>query len=206
MFKEIPHQRQLLYLLLAGLIPVILALFWFFQAKERIDEVTFTFANVQYLAAQKERKQAQNIQVRSSFSESDHFYIDKHLETLSFLEPEVEHLQKLVDGSLPISDNLRRRYEQLTGPQNALHFIEGQVRSYPSFQETQESLAHAVEINVTDLEKILSRVEGTRIGSFEPIEKRPQLIITDFKIDKKQVSHEHEVFLFNVKLLKREYI
>lgn len=204
--KNIPHQRLLLYSLIGGLLPLFAAIVWFFGAKEEIRTLENNFELLQYQASNKEKKQAQNRSVQNYFADADHFYIDKHLETLSFLEPELDQLQLLLDGSLPVADSIRKRHEQLSGPLNALSFVEGQVHSFASFQETIESLAHPVEVNVQDLQKILTLIEGTEVGPYKPIESRPQLIITDFKLERKEVIPQHETYQLQLKLLKREYL
>ncbi len=206
MMKNIPQKRALIYTLFAGLLPLFFAAVWFWGAKQQVVEVQESFDFLVAQIATKQSKQAQNRAVAQLFSNADHFYIDKRLETLTFLETELEQLQTLVDGSLPLAEPLLKRYDQLSGPQNALSFIEGQVHSYPTFQETSETLAHPVEVNVSDLQKVLALIEGIEIDPVKPYEDRPQLIITDFKIEKRQVQPEHETFLLNLKLLKREYL
>lgn len=144
--------------------------------------------------------------VREHFRGADHFYIDKHLETLSFLESEAETLQKLVNNKYFAGDeNVKKRLEFILGPSNDLLFSEGNVQSYPFFQETISSLVHPVEVNLEDLKEILALVEGSQIGPYKPGPNRPQLIIIDFKLDRKEATEKNEVFLLNMKLLKREY-
>ena len=75
---------------------------------------------------------------------------------------------------------------------------------YNNFQETIETLAHPVEVDNSDILKILSRIEGVSLHDEKPLETRPQLIITDFRIDRKKPSL-YEVYALNIKILKREY-
>src|SRR5262249_902807 len=140
-------------------------------------------------------------------SDADHFYIDKHLETLSFLQPEIEGLQKaLSNKNFPDDENIKKRLEFLTGPSKNMVFTEGVVQSTPQFQEVTESLVHPVEVNEDDLRTILARIEGTQIGSEAPSPNRPQLIILDFKLERKSVTEKNQVFVLNLKLLKREFL
>ena len=171
-----------------------------------IDQLKNNLDHVQHLALMRERKQSLNMIVREHYRETDHFYIDKHLETLSFLEPETETLQKLVNNKYFAGDeNVKRRLEHITGPNNALLFSEGNVQSYPFFQETTDTLVHPVEVNLEDLKEILALVEGQNIGQYKPGPNRPQLIIIDFKLGKKEATDTNDVFQLNMKLLKREY-
>lgn len=199
--------RLILYLLSLGLFPFIFVIFLFLSQKNELEEIQSTLESIQTQALMKEKKQASNLAVRKHFRDADHFYIDKYLETLIFLEPEVEQLQKIVkDKNFADDDRIKKRLELLTSEGNALVFSEGVVQAYPMFQEVSETLVHPVEVNATDIQKILARIEGVKIGEFAPGPNRPQLIITEFKLDKKKVNDKNEVYLLNLKLIKREFL
>ena len=200
MFSSIPPKRLLLYLMLAGLIPVIIAWLSFSSELDKVDIL-------QNQAFVRENKQASNMAVRSHFSEADHFYIDKNLETLSLLESEIESLKDTLNNpNFPDDDSIKRRIDVLTGGTNTMIFTEGIVQSTPVFQEVTETLVHPIEVNVSDIQHILCRIEGIALDGCVPLPNRPQLIILDFKIDKKIVSEKNEVFMLNLKLLKREFL
>ncbi len=207
MIKTIPVDRALLYVVLLGLIPFTFVFIHFYQQKSHLEELHTNLEIVHQQAFVKEKKQATNLAVRQHFREADHFYIDKYLETLVFLEPEIESLQKIVnDKNFAEDERIRKRLEFLTSQSNTLVFSEGVVQSYPLFQETTETLVHPVEINAVDIQKILARIEGVEINSFQPGQNRPQLMITEFKLDKKKITDKNEVFQLNLKLLKREFL
>ena len=206
LFKNIPQSRLILYILIAGTLPLLFVIFNFFNNIQSADQLQYTIQNVQTTALQREKKQSVNISLRNSFRDADHFYIDKNVETLDFLTPEIESLQKIVSNpNFSEDENIKKRLEFLLGPSNNLSFTEGAVQSNPFFQETTETLAHPVEVNLDDLQKILSKIEGVDIGAYTPSPGRPQLIIIDFKLDKKNISDKNEVFGLNLKLLKREF-
>lgn len=207
MLKNIPLPRAVLYLVLLGFIPFIFVGLLFISQNNHLEELQGMIQNVQHQAFVKEKRQALNLAVRQHFKDADHFYIDKYLETLVFLEPEVEILQKIAaDKNFNDDERIKKRLEFLTSQNNTLVFSEGVVQSFPLFQETNETLVHPVEVNATDIQKVLSRIEGISIGSFTPGPHRPQLIITEFKLDKKKINDKNEVFLLNLKLLKREFL
>lgn len=198
--------RALLYLMLAGLIPILFVLISFLSKNEDVSNLITTTQEMKQMALLREKKQAMNMSVRNYFHDADHFYIDKNLETLVFLEPEIEGLQKLLTNkNLADDEAIKKRIDYLTGPGNSVTFSEGVVQSSPIFQETTETLVHPVEINSNDLQKILAKIEGIDIGPYTPGLNRPHLIILDFKLDRKNVSEKNEVFILNLKLLKREY-
>jgi hypothetical protein len=205
MLKHIPLPRAIMYLLLIGLLPLCLTVYLFFSQKEQLSQIQEAIGQIQDQAFVKEKKQALNLAIRQHFRDADHFYIDKYLETLVFLEPEIEQLQKIAaDKNFAEDDRIKKRLEFLTSPANSLVFSEGVVQSFPHFQETVETLVHPVEINASDLQRILARIDG--IEALAPESNRPQLMITEFKLDKKKITDKNEVLLLNLKLLKREFL
>lgn len=205
MFSSIPKDRLLWYILALALLPIVAVLLLFMTQNGRVQSVQDEVDALQQMATLREQRQAINLATRQHFHDADHFYIDKNLETLNFLEPEVESLQKMLDNPNFAGDDFaKKRLEFLTGD-NGMTFSEGVLQSTPFFQETTETLVHPVEINGADLQKILSKIEGTTIGPYKPSPHRPQLIILDFKMDKKRIAETNEVFLLNLKLLKREF-
>lgn len=207
MLHQIPQNRALLYFLLIGTLPLLMMIFFFMVNKNELDDLATSIQSSQHQAFLKEKKEASNVAIRQQFRDVDHFYIDKYLETLVFLESEMESLQQILkDKNFLDDDKVRRRLEMLSGSKNSLVFSEGVVQKTPYFQETMETLVAPVEVNIEDLKKILSRIEGVEIGPYTPAPNRPQLIITDLKLEKKKTVDNNEVFQLNLKLIKREFI
>lgn len=206
LFKTIPQKRLLIYLMLAGLLPIILVIVFYAARQKELKDLENTLAMVQEKAIIKEKKQAQNIAVRNHYRDADHFYIDKYVESLIFLEPEIESLQKIMQqNNFAEDEKIKKRLEFLSH-ENNLAFSEGVVQSSPQFQEVIETQVHPVEVNVSDIQRVLSRIEGVDVGSYAPGPNRPQLIIVDFKLDKKKVTDKNEVYQLTLKLLKREFL
>lgn len=207
MFSSIPPKRLFLYLLAAGLVPIFISWLLYQSQLKRVTELKNHIAYVQDMVFIHESKQSSNSAIKHQFSDADHFYIDKNLEAITLLEPEIESLKGMLNNpNFPDDENIKKRLDALTGSSNALRFTEGVVQSTPMFQEVTETLAHPVEVNVEDLRHILCLVEGIPMGGCIPPADRPQLIILDFKIDQKKVSEKNEVFSLNLKLLKREFL
>lgn len=205
--KNIPLSRGLIYVLSLGLLPFCFLLFQFFGSDKEIDELRESLLDLQDQVFIKEKKQALNLAVMNHFKEADHFYVDKQLETIMLLEPELKVLQNISkDKNFADDERIKKRIEYLSTSANTLNFTEGVVQKFPFFQETTETMIHPVEVNPSDIKKILARVEGIEIGDYKPSPNRPQLIITEFQIDKKRVPDQNEVYQLNMKLLKREYL
>lgn len=206
MFSNIPQKRLILYIILLGTVPFFLLTLHLMNRLNTMDSIETMIATLQETSHIKEMKESVNNAVKNNFRDADHFYIDKQLENIVFLEPEIEGLQKVISNkNFPDDENIKKRLEYLTN-NNTMVFTEGVVQSNPSFQETVETLVHPVEVDVKDVRAILTKVEGTPIGSEESGPNKPQLIILDFKLDKKKVTDKNEVFVLNLKLLKREFL
>jgi hypothetical protein len=206
LFAKIPQKQLLIYLLILGVVPLLFVGYFFFSELGQVDTVQENVESIQYIAESVGKKQAANIATHAKYEDADHFYIDKNLETLKFLEPEREDLKKLTVNPNYIDDEAtNKRLEFLSGKQNNLTFTESNVQSTPFFTEVTETLLHPVEINVSDLKKILTLIEGKEIGEFKTAPQRPQLQILDLKLEKKNIRENNEVFDLNMKLLKREF-
>lgn len=204
--NKIPQNRALLYILIVALLPVLLSSAYVMTRLKNLDDLNQEYDSLKETLLFKDQRQASNKKVRAYFKDADHFYIDKELETLSFLEPEIEVLQKIVSQkNFPDDEGIKKRLEFLMGSGNDLVFNEGVVQNYGPFQEVLETQAHPVEINVFDLKKILSRIEGIEIADNEILKSRPQLLILDFKLDKKTSPDKNETYQLSMKLLKREF-
>lgn len=204
--KSIPQERLLIYICVLGLMPLLLVVFLMFSKFESLSDLEKGVQNLQLVAMQKEKKQAANRALRTEYKDTEHLYVDKNLETLSFLQTDVENLKKISnDPNFMQNDVVRKRLEFLTSNKNRLTFIEGAVQSTPQFKEMTETLAHPVEVNDRDIQQILSYIEGIDIGPFKPPPGRPQLLILDFQLSRKTISENNEVFELNMKLLKREF-
>ena len=209
--KTIPMNRVIMYGLLIGLLPLIFVIFSYISQRSQLEDLQSSVEYIRHQAVIKEKKQALNLSVRQHFREADHFYIDKQLETLTFLEQEKELLEKISnDKSFANDERIKKRLDFLTGsggnPGNGLVFSEGVVQKFPLFQETVETLMHPVEINTKDLQKILAKIEGVEMNDASPGPNRPQLFITDFKLEKKTINEKNQVFQLNLKLVKREFL
>ncbi|MEM1282220.1 MAG: hypothetical protein AAGG81_01560 [Chlamydiota bacterium] len=206
-FDKIPKNRFVIYVMIIGILPVLYVLFSLWGELNTVDKLDRMINLVEDKSEAYKRKQSVNMAVIDHYKEADHFYIDKYLETLTFLEPEIEALQKIVNHKNFTGDtNITTRLDFLTGPGNSLVFTEGVVQSYPLYQETTETLSHSVEVNIEDIRKVLARVEGIKIGPYKPGPNRPQMIVLDFKLDKKKQANDNEIYSLNMKLLKREYL
>ena len=204
MTEGISKSRLVIYLMILGTLPIFYLLWSERTESQRLTRLEQRIESAQQKAILRENKQAANLQVRNYYLNADRFYIDKLVESLRLLSEEQELLERIVSNSSVAPDpRIVRRLEQLKA--NKLEFSEGQVESYPFFNEIPESQARTVEIDTDDIRNILARLEGVVIGDAEPGPSRPQIIITDFRLDRKRSGKDTELYSLNMKLIKREF-
>ena len=141
----------------------------------------------------------------ASLKNPDPHYLDKHIETLTFLLPEIKKLETIQSENSE-DEQLVKRLQWLKEGGNRLRFSEEQIRANELFRETEEKQQSPVELNEEDLKKLLSLIEGTTIWPYGPKEGRPQLIIKDFKLVKKELPSHEKVFVVTMQLIKRENV
>lgn len=192
---KIPKNRLIFYLLLSGLLPIIAAITVTASRFQEISMVEEELALAQSRIISGLQRQFGNADLRRSHSSADHFYIDNALESLPLLSREKEALNALLEQepSLPDRELIARLQQK-----NELHFQESSVERYGNIQETQETLAKSVEVDEEDLKEILNRIEGPHDG--------PQLLISDFHLSRKNGYCDNEVFVLDLKFLKREFL
>lgn len=204
MFKKIlssmPLSRWIVYLSIASLLPSALFISDFYSKHCFNKEIGASIESATQSALMKSQKQSVNQLIRKEYANTDPLYLDRHLESLSLLGKEKIALERLIHGShFTGNEKIEGRYHFLTSDNNRLKFVPGSQRSGEGFQESLESLARPVEVDGADIQKILSLIEGK-------IPQQPQLIITDFKLMKKQGNETGEVFDLQMKVLKREFL
>lgn len=197
--NSLPLNRLLIYLALLGSLPVFFAIFHYSMKKKEWDEVSQQLLGIQSFAVQTARKQALNRAVRTVYADIEQFYLENQLESLAFLKKEKEALEHLLNNpTFTGNEAAEKRYAFLSSEANRFEWIQGSTQVIEGIQQSDLLLAHPVEIDAQDLKEILMRIEGSR-------KAKPQLIVTDFKLNKKELSGGNEVFELNMKLLKREF-
>lgn len=150
----------------------------------QLGEIEESLVELQQREKESQFSQTKETAFLAEVTSADHFYIDKNLETLQFLDPQIRPLLKESPNSLLFSEEKTRRSEHIL--------------------EVEEKQQQPVQINGEDLKKLLSLIEGVSIPPFSPQAGRPQLIIKQFELTKKTIAPEEEVFSVNMQLIKRE--
>lgn len=192
-------------LLIAAPIPFVFFLFHFIFGMERLEQIETEIERVQLKAAHLEEIQRKESLLLASMKKPDPHYIDKQLETVTFLLPEIKKLETIQTENSD-DEQIGKRLQFLKEGSNRLVFSEEQIRTHELFRETEEKQQRPVEVNEEDLKKLLCLIEGITIWPYGPKEGRPQLIITDFKLAKKELPNQEKVFVVSIQMLKRENV
>jgi hypothetical protein len=163
-------------------------------------EHTFDAAALRGRCALEKRMQKERFLHR--FASSEPYFIDQSLESLSFLQKEKSELQLIRNH--PACSNRQavdQRIAFLESAENSLAFAEENIRTSKRIKETDERQLHPIELDVDDLEHLLSLIEDMPIGAYAPNSHSPQLLIQDFLLTKK----DRTVYQLNLSLLKREF-
>lgn len=194
MIKKILSEKKLYSLTISVLfIPIFVSFSLIYLKEKKLEDKAYMIQ----LIGQKAKT---NYLLRSSVKDflqihknSDQEYIENTLETLSFLQDEVQSLKPLLNHPAFQNSISQDRYKQLS-TQNRLCFTEDQPKANKTCKETSLRQKDPIEVDKKDLATILQLIE-------EEKEKKPQLIIHNFSLEK---TNNETVFL-TLDLLKRTF-
>jgi hypothetical protein len=205
--KDIPIQRLIGYFLVLSLLPLFLVGFHLSTQLKQIREAREGLFRAQQRIISQQQRGMSNRITRVKYADTDHYYIARYVEPFSLLRQEIAALHALVEHEPSLPDKeVICRYEMLTGGSNQLSFTESSVHTAVDMRETVETLNHPVEIDQNDLVNLLALIEGVEIGEARSQAARPHLLIADFSLTRKGAGDANELFLLDMKLLKREYL
>lgn len=197
--------RLFLYVLLANALIFGYVLWHNHSANQEVDDVERRIGRLDRETQTKDIKRAANNLVRSYYADADRFYLEKQVQSVELLKDQRRDLEKLLQVK-SVAEDPRATRRLNTLRENKMVFSEGMVQSYPFFNEIPESLSQPVEVDIEDIREVLAKIEGVKIGPYLPGEKRPQFLITEFRLDRKNISKDEDSYMLNLKLLKREYL
>lgn len=182
-------------LLALFLLPLLCLLLFYQNKRSRLEELKSTIAALEVSARQAAKEKELQKELEATV---DPHFLDKYVESLVFLEPEIKRLQALHTHH-PNNDSLAKRLYFLKEGQNKLTLIE-EKRDRNGIEQ---KLQHPIEMNEEDLKKLLVLVEGVLIHPYIPKKERPDLAFLEFDLSKKQGFGEEEVYVVDFTLVKR---
>jgi hypothetical protein len=177
-----------IFLLLIFFIPI----FTTFLKYKEIKNAEEKFLNLSFVAKQNLKNRKRLVDFINNKVNSESTYLET-LEKLNLMQPLINLLKANRSHiAFESSIQMEERLKNLT-INNKIKFLSEKLNSTTLINESLLKLAHEIEVNENDLKKILSTIEDEN-GN------KPQLIITNFKLEKLDSS-----FLINLNLLKREF-
>lgn len=133
----------------------------------------------------------------------DKCFVEKKLESLTFLENEKSILSNLlVHPVFSNSSHIKKRISFINSDQNKLKFLEENIKNSTFIKEADLTQTKTLEIDNIDLQKLLAIIEDVQIDKYSPEDTSPQLFIKNFSLTKKR---ENIFFIKNMKIFKREF-
>ncbi len=197
--------RPPFFLLLLGIGPFISS-FLLFKEKQSVEIFQNQFSSIVLKSKRAFEKKARKENFLETHKNSDPYFLDKEIESLSFLENEKMLLKNwLSHPAIASKDALRQRLNFLESGQNRLSFTDDEIQFSKTLKETLEKQRETVEVDQDDLKNLLALIEEVPFESIPLKINRPQLIISDFSLTKKTTELQNEVFELKMELLKREF-
>ena len=152
-----------------------------------------------------ERKQKKEAFIQK-YSSANPYFLDEHVESFVFLKNEISDLDKLLRHPA-VSEKrvLSSRLDFLKNGGNKLEFMEESIRSNGKIKETDEKQKHPTQMNGEDIKELLATLENQPVENYPISENRPQIVITDFRLEKRKTPFSQEVFEVDMQFLKREF-
>ncbi|MEN9654344.1 MAG: hypothetical protein RL235_456 [Chlamydiota bacterium] len=189
-----------------AIIPIALSCCWVALKASEIGLVRETF----YTSLRKgkgalERKERKE-RFLQRFSHSDPYFIDRNIESLRFLNHEIKELQTLLHHpAIAYTTPIEERLKAISDNENRLSFVENKTKVSPFCKEVEEKQQAPIQLDEEDLKKLLVRLEDEQIECYTSLDNSPQIIITDFVLEKIVTPQKKEVFEVQMELLKREF-
>ena len=184
-----------LALVVIGLLSCSLGWFTVFYAWQNLSKLQDRALYLKQKQQWMLKRQAKEQKLLNQMRNADHDYVEKEIQSLEFLTPEIQKLH-----SLSLSNPIyAKRLRSLTGAENRLSFKEQNFQHLDHFREVELVQKTPVEMNKEDLEKVLERVE-TPQKNLNP----PNLCVKKLELQKKQDPTGEETFLVQLEILKRE--
>ncbi|MCB1118130.1 MAG: hypothetical protein KDK50_06090 [Chlamydiia bacterium] len=139
------------------------------------------------------------------YKNTNHFYLEKHLETMQFQTHKVHSIEQLIKiPEFASAPTLIAQLSQCRHQNNGIQLKESSSQVSKDIQETELKLMRPILIETEDLFAILSNIENKCIGDHQPEAGCPQLIFRSFDLSK-TVSQDHQqIFKLDFELIKRE--
>lgn len=136
-----------------------------------------------------------------SIREADPYYLEHQVCSMRLSRLEAYSLESAKHG---LNDHQMQRLRFLMSTENTLQFVIGKTtKGNPQAQEIKQD--HPVEVDETDIQRILAHIEGINVGPYAPTAHRPPMTMKKFSLKrKKETSQGFPSYLLDIELWRRE--
>ena len=192
------------YAIALSLVPFFFLVIFGLYMSNRAEEMGVQMKRLETKARFLARVQKQRNHFFREFGASDNDFLANYIETETLLSEDIRLLRKI--QRVKEYENYEPIYERLsflTGEKNTMAFELVDSHSADFYREKSWKLLSPVEMNCTDIKKILALIEGVKIDNYLPNPLRPQLVITTFDLSLKPQDNNNKVFSVDMEILQR---
>ncbi len=195
-------KSPLFYCLL--LAPFGISIAYLFEEYTRISYLEEEFLKTCKQAKSALQKREKKQKFLAKYSKASPYFLDENIESMDFLLSEKKEIESMLQHpALVNKKELESRLHFLTN--NRLSFTEETIKEQNNIKETKEKQKYPIEADEHDLKKLLSLIENIPIEPFTPLENSPQLVMTEFHLQKKETDLKKDVLEIDMEFIKREF-
>ena len=192
----IKHPLLIFVWYFAWLLPFCCLLLFFCIEKEKLAEKEMVIDTIEGKIVRLIENQKEKQYFINKYKDFDPNYIENTLETLSFLNQEVEVLKEAHDHKdLKGAGGVKKRLDHLLSPNNQLVFIKQPLQETPVLEESFLRQSSKVELNTGDLKNLLTLVEDLGTDNTLLQTQKPQLVVQSFHLNREELFEKESCFL-----------
>lgn len=185
------------------LFPSFLLFFHYFERSKAVAQCEEELVDIERLLVKVARSEKGRREFFSRYKNVDKEYINSTLASQLFLKKEGEKLRLLLSHpDFQSSLEIKKRLAFFQGKENQLHFIEKERLALEGIEISLLEQANAIEIEMEDLKRLLTLIEAVTIPPYIPPKEAPELFITSFHLQKKEISGT-KALLLRLSLLQK---
>lgn len=202
--KYFSSSKILTYLSPLVLIPLVASFCFLYTKYQRISDLEEKVLFIQNKMEHNKKTIQEEERILSQIKKGNLENFLEKVRTLGFLIPE-QQKWKMCLAQLGPSLEIKEKYAFLETIDNKLEFAETSSQKTSLFIEKELSQQKPIRLNEEDLKNLLSSIEGISIGSYQPLEGSPQVIITSFSLEKSTFSVlQEKIYTVQMQLLTRQ--
>lgn len=204
--QKFRHLLSSAYFLVAlGIVPCFYSIYSHYSATKEFNLLKEDAVYLKEKESWNQQKAKLGQKQISQMKHADPEYLEKTIEGMLFLQPEIQKIQALIHSD-PNNEALNKRMQFLKGGGNHLHFKQQHFQRVGNMQEMEATQQNSIEMNLEDLKKFLAKIENVHIDEFSPTGNPPLLLIKNFEMVKQPLPFDEEVYRVQTDLIKREIL